>query len=178
MPQKRLDIVRPPAPEPFEVEAFGCRELVVARSKPLELLREPDEPVGVLPEEALRARISELEALSETGSLTAALAEVDRLRAALERSEEQLWEARGRLMADRERLEDLERLAHATAARGAQEVAGLLTDVLEEVASLESGLRAEVDQLAAVERALDEWRMAVGAEAAPPEAASPSAGES
>ena len=57
-------------------------------------------------------------------------------------------------------------------------MAGLLTDVLEEVASLESGLRAEVDQLAAVERALDEWRMAVGAEAAPPEAASPSAGES
>jgi hypothetical protein len=80
-------------------------------------------------------------------------------------------------MADRERLEDLERLAHATAARGAREVAELLTDVLEEVASLESGLRAEVAQMAAVERALAEWRMALGAEDGAPEAVSPSAGE-
>jgi chromosome segregation ATPase/SAM-dependent methyltransferase len=128
-------------------------------------------------EEALRARIAELEATSEAGSLSVALAEVDRLRTALERSEEQLWDARGRLMADRERLEDLERLAHATAARGAQEVADLLTEVLGEVASLESGLRGEVDRISAVERALAEWRMALGGDDGAIEAASPSAGD-
>jgi chromosome segregation ATPase len=123
-------------------------------------------------EEALRARISELEARADGGRLPTALAEVDRLRAALERSEEQLWEARGRLLANRERLEAFERMTASTeehAGAGARVPA----EVLDELGLLESGLRAEAARLTAVERTLAEWRTALantgsGSEATPP----------
>lgn len=112
-------------------------------------------------EESLRARITELESRAPTndaGRLSTALAEVDRLRTALERSEEQLWEARGRLLANRERLEAFERM---TANEGAGGPARLPLDLLDELGALESGLRAEAARLAAVERTLAEWRTAL-----------------
>lgn len=118
-------------------------------------------------EEALRARIAELEARQDSTRLATALAEVDRLRAALQRSEEQLWAARGRLLADRERIEALERAAAIAPVASAAPASDpgavvLLGTVLDEVAALEDGLRAEAAHLAALERALAEWRAAQG----------------
>jgi septal ring factor EnvC (AmiA/AmiB activator) len=110
-------------------------------------------------EEVLRARINELEATADGGRLGTALAEVDRLRGALERSEEQLWEARGRLLANRERLEVFERMSASNEARGG--TARVPLEVLDELGALESGLRAEAARLAAVERTLSEWRTAL-----------------
>jgi chromosome segregation ATPase len=124
-------------------------------------------------EESLRARITELESRADGGRLSTALAEVDRLRTALERSEEQLWEARGRLLANRERLEAFERMT-ASAEGGAARVS---LEVLDELGALESGLRAEAARLAAVERTLSEWRKALSSGAASVDAAPP-AGES
>jgi SAM-dependent methyltransferase len=119
-------------------------------------------------EESLRARINELESRADGGRLSTALAEVDRLRTALERSEEQLWEARGRLLANRERLEAFERMTASS--EGQAQPAPLPHEVLDELGALESGLRAEAARLAAVERTLSEWRTALAgakAEAAP-----------
>jgi SAM-dependent methyltransferase len=134
-------------------------------------------------EEALRARITDLTNLAaraDTGRLESALSEVDRLRGALERSEEQLWEARGRLMADRERLEALERTLESGAGVSASaETQALIATVLAELAALETGLRAEAAQLAAVERALGEWRTALTSDSASPSSdRAPPAGES
>jgi chromosome segregation ATPase len=123
-------------------------------------------------EESLRARISELEARADGGRLHTALAEVDRLRAALERSEEQLWEARGRLLANRERLEAFERMTVSSEGRGG-EAPRVPAEVLDELGALESGLRAEAARLAAVERTLSEWRTALTAEGGSAEAAPP-----
>jgi SAM-dependent methyltransferase len=118
-------------------------------------------------EETLRARLADLAERNDGPRLEAALGEVERLRAALERSEEQLWEARGRLMADRERLEALERMLETGAAAPASaDTQALIATVLSELAVLESGLRAEATQLAAIERMLGEWRTAVAADTA------------
>jgi chromosome segregation ATPase len=125
-------------------------------------------------EETLRARITELEARADSGRLGTALAEVDRLRGALERSEEQLWEARGRLLANRERLEAFERMAASAEGRGAARVP---LEVLDELGALESGLRAEAARLAAVERTLAEWRTALTS-GTPAAGAAPPPGES
>lgn len=129
-------------------------------------------------EESLRARVSELEARADGGRLHSALAEVDRLRSALERSEEQLWDARGKLLADRERLEALERAGGATPATGEAPSPGLLTAMLDELGSLEAGLRTEAAQLAAVERVLAEWRAALADNALVREDVAPPANES
>jgi SAM-dependent methyltransferase len=127
-------------------------------------------------EESLKARINELEARADGGRLSTALAEVDRLRTALERSEEQLWEARGRLLANRERLEAFERMTASAEGPGG-EAARVPLEVLDELGALESGLRAEAARLAAVERTLAEWRMALTGGAASA-GAPPPAGES
>jgi chromosome segregation ATPase len=123
-------------------------------------------------EETLRARISELEGHADGGRLDTALAEVDRLRTALERSEEQLWEARGRLLANRERLEALERMTASSESRPA-DAGRVPAEVLDELGALESGLRAEAARLAAVERTLSEWRTALSSAGATAEAAPP-----
>jgi SAM-dependent methyltransferase len=130
-------------------------------------------------EEALRARIAEREEPADGAPLEAALAEADRLRAALDRSDEQLWETRGRLMADRERLEALERTLESGVASGpaSGETQALIAAVVAELTTLENGLRAEAAQLAAVERALGEWRTALTADSASADAARRPAGE-
>ncbi len=118
--------------------------------------------------EALQDRVRELEARPEAARLEAALAEVDRLRGALERSEEQLWDARSRILAERERVEALQHAAaEAQAATPLAPSAGpTLAPVLEELVALERGLRAEAAQLAAVERALADWRKTAAGEGA------------
>src|SRR5262249_8310826 len=123
-------------------------------------------------EEALRARISELEARADGGRLHTALAEVDRLRAALERSEEQLCEARGRRLANRERGGACERMTGSAGEHGG---AGgrVPAEVLDELGVLESGLRAEAARLTAVERTLAEWRTALAGAGSSNEAAPP-----
>jgi SAM-dependent methyltransferase len=168
----------PPSDEARRRVAELERQLVATRELLGQAERERDELAHV--EEALRARITDLAARAEGTRLESALAEVERLRGALERSEEQLWEARGRLMADRERLETLERMLEAQAASGtpaASETQMLIASVLAELTTLEGGLRDEAAQLAAVERVLGEWRTAVAADAASPASARPS-GES
>jgi SAM-dependent methyltransferase len=125
-------------------------------------------------EAVLRARISELEGNEGTEDrLDAALAEVDRLRNALERSEEQLWEARGRLLSEQERAGG----EGGEGGTGAPSRATLVAEMLAELESLETGLRAEAAQLAAVERSLIEWRSALTRDGETP-AAAPAAGES
>ena len=129
-------------------------------------------------EAALRARISELEGSEGTEDrLDAALAEVDRLRNALERSEEQLWEARGRLLSEQERAGGEGGGVGGEGGAGAPSRATLVAEMLAELESLETGLRAEAAQLAAVERSLIEWRSALTRDGETP-AAAPAAGES
>jgi SAM-dependent methyltransferase len=104
----------------------------------------------------------------DRGRLAAAEAEVARLRTALERSEEQLWEAKRQLLLDRERIGALEHELEEARVRSklAPEPSpseatyqALVSRVLEELGVLESGLRTEAQQLAALERTLGEWRV-------------------
>jgi SAM-dependent methyltransferase len=105
--------------------------------------------------------------------LEAALTEVSRLRDALERSEEQLWETKGQLLLDRERMLVLENqiatMVPAPAPEQQPPVAPVATvteaahqaivgAVLNELGELEAGLRREVARLDAVERTLEDWR--------------------
>jgi chromosome segregation ATPase len=129
-------------------------------------------------EEGLRTQVGQLQERvpePESGRLDAALAEIDRLRSELERSDEQLWEARGRLALDRQRLEALERVV--AAGEGAGESSTLITDVLSELTAMESGLRAEAARLEGVQHTLDEWRTAAAKNDASEEVPPPSIGE-
>lgn len=131
--------------------------------------------------EALQARVAELESRPETSKLEATLAEVEGLRGALERSEEQLWDARSRLVEDRQSIEILEQavadaeakseaFASAHAGPGEGTYQALLAQVLDEVAEIEAAVRGEIGQLAAVEGLIVEWRMALAANGASAEA--------
>jgi chromosome segregation ATPase len=97
----------------------------------------------------------------------AALREVARLREALERSEEQLWETKGQLLLDRERMAVLEHeLGNATAplplaaeptiTEAAHQ--SIMKAVLTELGELESAVRAELARLDSVERLIEGWR--------------------
>jgi len=100
--------------------------------------------------------------------LESALREVSRLREALERSEEQLWETKGQLLLDRERMAVLEHeLNNAAAMPGAASAEPTITEaahqsimksVLGELVELETSIRQELDRLDSVERMIDGWR--------------------
>lgn len=119
----------------------------------------------------LRQRLDEVEARADVARLESAIAEVGRLHVALERSEEQLWETKHELEAERLRLADVQRAlvdadadteeralqaASISAEEGRYRV--LLDQVLGELAALEAALRAEAAQVAAIERSVGEWR--------------------
>jgi SAM-dependent methyltransferase len=100
--------------------------------------------------------------------LDSALAEAAHLREALDRTEEQLWEAKGEMLLDRERLTALEEQlarkpavvlpppAVPTVTEAAHR--SILDAVLAEVAEMESGVRQEIGKLEAIERFLETWR--------------------
>jgi chromosome segregation ATPase len=119
-----------------------------------------------------------MEGNADAGKLQSALAEVARLRAALERSEEQLWEAKGQLLIDRERITVLEhQLAEAQAnlqasaapaapvQKTVSEAAhrSILETVFRELSAIENALRLEIVEISALEREIAEWRAAVAA---------------
>jgi chromosome segregation ATPase len=109
--------------------------------------------------------------------LEAALREVSRLREALERSEEQLWETKGQLLLDRERMAVMEHeLGNAAAASAPAPSEPTITEaahhsimksVLTELVELETSIRQELERLGSVERMIDGWRadLAVDADA-------------
>jgi SAM-dependent methyltransferase len=119
-------------------------------------------------EEAARAGSGEGAAGHERPRLDSALKEVARLREALERSEEQLWESKGQLLLDRERMAVLEnQLAALTPAPPGPPSGGTVTraahqaifeTVVHDLAELESGLRVEIARLDSLERSLEAWR--------------------
>ncbi len=106
----------------------------------------------------LYERLGEFEAQSDAGQLSAALEELTRLRGALERSEEQLWEVKATLGADRERLVELGQPIPVVSGRALVATdatyQSMLANIFKEMAALEAGLRTEVAHLAQVERAL------------------------
>jgi hypothetical protein len=93
--------------------------------------------------------------------LEAALREVSRLRETLERSEEQLWETKGQLLLDRERMAVLEhQLAEGPAEPTMTEAAhhSIMNAVYKELAELEYGVRAQIARLERVEKTVEGWR--------------------
>ena len=94
----------------------------------------------------------------------AALREVSRLRDALERSEEQLWETKGQLLLDRERMAVLEHeLGNAvpppsepTITEAAHQ--SIMKSVLSELGELEISVRSELGRLDAALRMIEGWR--------------------
>jgi len=87
-----------------------------------------------------------------------------RLREALERSEEQLWEAKGQLLLDRERIAVLESQIAGQAAEADTKTISesvhlaIVQSVLQELAELEVELRAEVERLSELEQKVEAWR--------------------
>jgi DNA repair exonuclease SbcCD ATPase subunit len=99
--------------------------------------------------------------------LESALREVSRLREALERSEEQLWETKGQLLLDRERMAVMEHELNSAAAlppvSGEPTITeaahqSIMKSMLSELGELESSIRLELDRLDSVERMIDGWR--------------------
>jgi SAM-dependent methyltransferase len=113
--------------------------------------------------------------LADGPRLESAMKEISRLREALERSEEQLWETKGQLLLDRERMAVLEHeVSHATppapppppalplspAAPTVSEAAhqAIVGAVLQELGEIESGLRGEITRLDTTLRMVEGWR--------------------
>jgi chromosome segregation ATPase len=130
-----------------------------------------------LAEHGDRAAAATAAEAADVPRLESALREVSRLREALERSEEQLWETKGQLLLDRERMAVLEHeLNNAAAMPGAASAEPTITEaahqsimksVLGELVELETSIRQELDRLDSVERMIDGWRadLAVDADA-------------
>jgi hypothetical protein len=109
-----------------------------------------------------------------SGALEEAVREATHLREALDRTEEQLWEAKGQMLLDRERLTSLELQLAASKAEtkagtmGASPAAeptiseaahhAILGAVLEELAEIELGVRLEIGKLDSLEHVIANWR--------------------
>jgi chromosome segregation ATPase len=113
----------------------------------------------------LAVRLGDITARADAGRLGAAMEEVARLREALQRSEEQLWDAKSQLLLARERIGSLEReLAAARSALpaalpapgGESPLEPILVNAFEEMAALEVALRSEVAELVAIGIVLSE----------------------
>ncbi len=109
----------------------------------------------------IAARLADVTARADAGRLGAAMEEVARLREALQRSEEQLWDAKSQLLLARERIGSLEReLAAARspvpAAGGESPLEPILVHAFEEMAALEAALRSELAELVAIGIVLSE----------------------
>ena len=130
-----------------------------------------------LAEHGDRAAAATAAEAADVPRLESALREVSRLREALERSEEQLWETKGQLLLDRERMAVMEHELNSAAAMPAAASAeptiteaahqSIMKSVLGELVELETSIRQELDRLDSVERMIDGWRadLAVDADA-------------
>jgi hypothetical protein len=92
-----------------------------------------------------------------------AVQEAVHLREALDRTEEQLWETKGQMLLDQERLANLEQqLAEAVGGRepSVSEAAhhAILGAVLDELAVIETGVRSEIGKLDSIEHFIESWR--------------------
>ncbi len=120
----------------------------------------------------LHERLGRLESQEDVIQLATALEEVARLRAALEHSEEQLWEVKAELSVLRERGGSPGRPVPVVPGRDSEGIyQAMLINIFKEMAALEAGLRTEVAHLAQVERALADCTASLsptaGAEGAP-----------
>ena len=118
------------------------------------------EPAPEFADEALAFDRAPL-GIADGPRLEAAMREVSRLREILERSEEQLWETKGQLLLDRERMAVLEhQLAEGPSEPIMTEAAhqSIMNAVYKELAALEYGVRAEIARLERIEKTVDGWR--------------------
>ena len=101
--------------------------------------------------------------------LEEAAREITHLREALDRTEEQLWEAKGQMLLDRERLTSLELQLAATRAEAQDTPApeptvseaahhAILSAVMAELVEIELGVRLEIGKLDSLEQFIDTWR--------------------
>ncbi len=131
-----------------------------------------------LAEHGDRAAAATAAEAADVPRLESALREVSRLREALERSEEQLWETKGQLLLDRERMAVLEHELNNAAAMPAAASAeptiteaahqSIMKSVLGELVELETSIRQELDRLDSVERMIDGWRADLAVDADTP----------
>jgi SAM-dependent methyltransferase len=99
--------------------------------------------------------------IGDAPRLEAAMREISRLRETLERSEEQLWETKGQLLLDRERMAVLEhQLAEGPTEPTMTEAAhqSIMNAIYKELAALEYGVRAEIARIERIEKAIDPGR--------------------
>ncbi len=90
--------------------------------------------------------------------LVEAQQEIARLREGLERSEEQLWETKGQLLLDRERMAVLENeLASAPSEPTVTEAAhqSIMNAIYKELAALETGVRVEIARIERIEKVVE-----------------------
>jgi hypothetical protein len=126
-------------------------------------------------ERAVNEQVASAAASSASAAIGAeaetALRELGRLRDALERSEEQLWETKGQLLLDRERMAVLEHQVATVAAAPESDQArpaeptvteaahqAIMGSVLKELVEIEASVRQEVSRLDSVERMIEGWR--------------------
>jgi hypothetical protein len=102
-------------------------------------------------------------AVESSRELENAVQEAVHLREALDRTEEQLWETKGQMLLDQERLANLEQqLAEAIGGRepSVSESAhhAILGAVLDELAVIETGVRTEIGKLDSIEHFIESCR--------------------
>ncbi|HEY0712453.1 MAG TPA: hypothetical protein VGF45_07255, partial [Polyangia bacterium] len=141
----------PPGPSPAEWE----KRLQQAQQANEELQRRVDS----LTQDLHAARGGQTTRLEEANR------EILQLREALERVEEQLWETKGQLLLDRERMAVLEHeLSSAPTEPTVTEAAhqSIMNAVYKELSELESGVRTEITRLEMIESTVESWRNDTG----------------
>ena len=150
------------------------RQSETARLESERRLQEALGRLAALPQSA-PAPVPSAPAEAQRDQAEIALREVSRLREALERSEEQLWETKGQLLLDRERMTVLEQQIGSAMASANEAAAKLpppageatvseaahqaiMGSVLKELAEIEASVRQEVARLDSVERMVEGWR--------------------
>ncbi|HEY0706453.1 MAG TPA: hypothetical protein VGG33_06645 [Polyangia bacterium] len=112
------------------------------------------------------ALAAQLEARSaQSGQIEESNREILQLREALERVEEQLWETKGQLLLDRERMAVLEHElqtgpSEPTVTEAAHQ--SIMNAVYRELSDLESGVRSEITRLEMIESTVEAWRNDTG----------------
>jgi chromosome segregation ATPase len=101
----------------------------------------------------------------DNARLEESMHEILQLREALERVEEQLWETKGQLLLDRERMAVLEHeLSTGPSEPTVTEAAhqSIMNAVYKELADLEHGVRSEISRLELLESTIESWRNDTG----------------
>ena len=132
-------------------------QAALERSQTQEKQEEEDKDTGWAEERvALTEQLARTEA-EAAERMQSALEEIDRLSGSLENAEEQLWEAKRHVLADRERIALLESNG-APAQQADVPQFGADQDTLDTLSAITSGLHQESERLGAIERELADLR--------------------